>query len=137
MRSLGNWTNELNEYFTNYDLAINEWLKNLQGEVTSDSIKLGNIQNINSQSQRTKSNYGNVHVLLKLMLKRTKVRIFYISVVNTSFKAGEDSSKRPAINANLTIHNKIRNANIDVGQENMHLKRLFKKSFQMSFFMLV
>lgn len=76
MRSLGNWTNELNEYFTNYDLAINEWLKKLQGEVTSDSIKLGNIQKINSQSERTKSNYGNVHVLLKLILRRTKSKNF-------------------------------------------------------------
>lgn len=44
-------------------------------------------------------------------------------MVNTSFKAGEDSSNRPDINANLTVHNKIRNANIDVGQENMPFEK--------------
>ena len=71
MRSLGNWTNELNEYFTNYDLVINEWFENLHGHVTNDSIKLGNIKKINSQKtvvERTKSNYGNVNILLKLKL---------------------------------------------------------------------
>lgn len=74
MRSLGNWTNELNEYFTNYDLVISDWLKNLQGEVTSDSIKLGNIQKINSQKavvERTKSNYGK---LLIFHLKSKKLK---------------------------------------------------------------
>ena len=40
VRSLGNWTNKLNEYFSNFDLVLNEWYQNS----FSNDVKLQSIQ---------------------------------------------------------------------------------------------
>ena len=65
IRSLGNWTNKVNEYFSNFDLVLSMQKKRFDFDKFKEDVMLKGIKRVvtKPKAERTKSNYRKIIML--------------------------------------------------------------------------